>query len=172
MPATISMRSAPAKRSNVRRSTFVIRLPKRSTRSTSAIICASVDYRLRHIQRLPRRAAFGPNAVSSIPLASQAAAGRKPVASLERAADRRPGVPPLRQLDDALGWRLLEDQRQHAVVRRHEPIAAGLGGNRPPGRSDARIDHDDEDRAWRESTCRRPPARARRHDVVRRVCRG
>src|SRR5437764_6169678 len=69
---------------------------------------------------------------------------RKPIATLERAAHRRPRVLPLGQLDDAFRRMLVEDGGQHPVVGRDELVVAGFGRDAPTRRADAGIGDDDK----------------------------
>ena len=112
-----------------------------------------------------------PSADSSMPLASHAAAGAKRSRPFERAAHRRPRVPPLGQLDDALRRMLVEDGRQHAVVGRDEPVVAGFGRDAAARRSDAGIDDDEKDRAGRKVAVRGRQLERAGDDVVRRAPR-
>jgi hypothetical protein len=98
----------------------------------------------------------------------QPSGGGEPIAAFERAADRRPRVAALRQLDHLL-WRCLEKHgRQHTVVRRDEPPIPCLGNNPPALCSDARIDDDQEDRPGRKVLIRSRQLQRRGPNVVRR----
>ena len=82
-----------------------------------------------------------------MPFASHAAAGAKRSRPSNVRRHRRPGVAPLRELDDPLRRRLAQHQRQHAVVGRDEAIVARLGRDAAPRRADAGVDDREEDGA-------------------------
>ena len=100
--------------------------------------------------------------------------GRKAIAAFERPRHRRPGVPALRQLDDAARRRLAQDFGQHAVVGRDEAIVPRLRREAAPRRPDAGIDDRQEDRpGGKVAIARRQLERTFEHvvggDVVRDV---
>ena len=150
---------------------LVIRLPKRSTRSTSPSIASVVDARLRRRRAARSRAGRAAERRQLDALRQPGRGGREAVAPFERAADRRPRVPPLGQLDDAPRRRSSNTTRQHAVVRRHEPVVAGVGGDAAARRADARIDDDQKDRAGRKVAIGGGELERAGDDVVRRRCR-
>jgi hypothetical protein len=76
-------------------------------------------------------------------------------------------VAPLRQLDDALGPRLLEDAGEHAVVGRNEPVVTRLGNQAAAGGSHARVHDDKEDRASGKVLVAGGQLDRGRHHVVR-----
>ena len=132
--------------------------------------------------RHPRSAAAGcraactvpagrPSAVSSTPLASHAAAG----ANRSRPSNVRltVGRAYRRSVSSTTlaRRRLVEHERQHAVVGRHEPVVARFGGDAAPRRADARIDDDEKDRARRKVPVRRRQLERAGKHVVGRRCR-
>ena len=147
-------------------------LPKRSTREHHAGAAVRSPTGARQIELLivgDRPAERGQGDA----LGQPAGGGREAIAALERAAHRRPRVLALGQLHDlARGGVSWNTARQHAVVRRHEPIVAGLGRMPRRAEPDARIDDHEEDGAGRESSDSTPPVRARRRARRAAACRG
>ena len=159
--------------SNARRSMLVIRLPKRSTRTTSPVdsVARSTDGRGRS-SVLEVVDASCPSDDQRDALGQPAGRRRESIAAFERAADGGPRVLALGELDDPLRRRLAEHRRQHAVVGRDEPVVAGLGGDAAARRADAGIDDDEEDRAGRKVAIARGELERAGEHVVRRECRG
>ncbi len=96
---------------------------------------------------------------------------REAIAAFERAADRRPEVAALGQLDDAPGRRVLEDGGEQPVVGRDEAIVPRLGRDAAARRADAGIDDGDEHGAGGEISeaggeLERPAEHVVRGDVV------
>ena len=148
------------------RSMFVIRLPKRSTRTTSPVNSVAGHHRPRQIDRLEVLDALAERHQRD-PLGEEPGRRRESIAALEGAADGRPRVLALGQLDDLLRRRLAKHRREHAVVRRHESIVADVGGDAAARRSDARIDDDEEDRAVRKIAIARGELERAGEHVVR-----
>src|SRR5438876_7861718 len=97
------------------------------------------DRRLRHLE--PVQGTGAPAERAKINAFRQPRGGRrKPIAALERAADRRPRVSSLAQLDDAFRRVAVQDQAEHAVIGRDKFIIANVDGNPAPRGPDAGID--------------------------------
>ena len=127
---------------------FVIRLPKRSTRSTSPRTIPDPDSTAGFgTSRRCSAPALRPSAPRSTPFASHAAAG----ANRSRPSNVRltVGRAYRRSLSSTtrFGGCSSTTRREHAVVGSDEPIVARVGRNAAPRRSDARIDDDEKDRA-------------------------
>jgi hypothetical protein len=79
----------------------------------------------------------------------------KDIAPVEHMADIRPPVPGLVQVDDldrlSLTFGTFKQQGQHAVIRTDEALVSQPGGNRPADCANARVDHDDVNRIFREN---------------------
>ena len=149
---------------------FVTRLPNRSMRSTTPRMPSGstsgigMSRRWTSANRSPERRQL--NA-----LREPRGGGRKAIAPFERAADGRPRVAPLGQLDDLLRGRLAQDRGQHAVVGRDEAVVARVGSDAATCRADAGIHDRHEDRArWKVLVGGGELERARQH-IVRRARR-
>ena len=155
-------------RSHDRRSRLVTTLPKRSMRTTTPRSTPSSRFRARQVEHLEVGDRASEGRELNAALGQPSGGRREPIAAFERAADRRPRVAALGQLDHLL-WRCLEkDGRQHAVVRRDEPPITGLGDNPTALGPDARIDDDQENRAGRKVLIGRRQLQRRGPNVVRR----
>ena len=132
--------------SNSFRSMFVTRLPNRSTRSTSPASRSSLTVGVGNRQ-LMNRAGRSAERREIDALREPARGRREAIAPFERPAHGRPRVAPLRHFDDAARGRFPEHGGQHAVVRRHEPVVAGVDDDAAARRSHARIDDHEKDRA-------------------------
>ena len=151
----------PASFSNVRRSMLRDQVAEAIDAQHLAVDAAVVERGARDLEALHR--ARRPAERGEVDALGQPGRRRREaIAPLERAADGRPRVLPLGQLDDPLRRVFVENRRQHAVVGRHEPVVAGVGGDAAARRADAGIDDDEEDRCRPESSGTRRRARARR----------
>jgi len=155
------------------RSMFVIRLPKRSTRTTWPSMRSSCTVG-RGISRRWMLAALRPSAARSTPFASHAAAGakRSRPSNVRLTVGRRTSARSARRFASADARRARPVSTP--VVGSHELVAAGIGGNAAARRTDPGIDDDEKDRAdWKIAARRGELERAAEHvvrgDLVRDV---
>src|SRR6185436_7063702 len=97
---------------------------------------------------------------------------REAIPSLKGLADGGPRVARVVELHDPVRWRLIEDDRQHAVVGRDEEMVAAFSGDAAANRADAGIDDYQEDCALREIAVRRRQLECAGEHVMRRDVMG
>ena len=87
----------------------------------------------------------GPDTLERRPMGQSRSNRSENVTPVEGPADRLQKQPVIRNVTDFGG--LLQDQRQHSIVRCNEPMAAGSRSQGTPRGADPGIDHDDVNRS-------------------------